>query len=58
LDVNDVLKNIFFNVRTGEFIGNHQAMASLLYINKKITEKIAEEKEKKIQELTDSIKRQ
>lgn len=52
LNVYDILKNVFFNVRTGEFVGNHQAMTSLLNINKSIID----EKEKKINFLELNIK--
>jgi len=34
LDVYDILGNIFFNVRTGDFEGNLQSIISLLQINK------------------------
>ena len=61
LDVYDVIKDIFFNVKTGEFVGNHQAMLSLLNINKVIIDEKQKEinfLELSIQKLNDRIKEQ
>ncbi|CAG8477145.1 15729_t:CDS:2 [Cetraspora pellucida] len=61
LNVYDVLGNIFFNVRTGEFEGDIQGLISVLKIDKSIFEEKEKEinnLELRIQELTNLIKQQ
>jgi len=55
------MKNVFFNVKTGEFVGNFQAMKSLLEINKGIIEQKSIKinlLELQIEDLIEQIKKQ